>query len=607
MGSFTNLKTQHKTMLAGVLPLVFTVILAAITTFNLLSIVDKAKWVDHTRVVLAEVGSIVGAAVDMETGMRGFLLAGKDQFLEPYNWGEQVAYKKLADLRATVSDNPPQVERLREAETTLRAWQTEIADAAIATRRRVGADLTMDDIAQLVGEARGKTYFDKFRSIMAEFAGIEERLMAERKAENDFVVSATYWAVGLTLLISIIVGVFAARFIGGLISAPIVSLTGIMSDLAKGDLEVQVEGLGRKDEIGEMSGAVEVFRKGMIEAEELRKEQEALQASKVEAEQQKLEEQAKIQQQREQQQAIQAERAQKIEQLAEQFRQDSNSILASVTAAVDEVGTLADGMKGAANQTKSLAEGTSSASGRASNSVQTVASAADQLSNSILEISQQVTKSAKISSGAVVQSEEANSLIQNLVEAADSIGTIVDLITDIAEQTNLLALNATIEAARAGDAGRGFAVVASEVKSLASQTSSATEQISSQIASIQKETDSVASKVEHIRNTIEETNEISTGISAAVEEQGVATQEIARSVDEVASGTLEVTQNIEQVDSAAEETENAAAKVQSASAEMSTQSKNLRETVARFLEQVQDVQSTDSVAHSTPKLQLASG
>lgn len=596
---FANLKTEYKTLFAGILPLFFTVILAAIATWNLSGVAGKAKWVDHTRVVLAEVGAIVGAAVDMETGMRGFLLAGKDEFLEPYHKGQKLAFNKLAELRNTVSDNPPQVARLHEAETTLRDWQTQISDVAIATRRRVGSDLTMDDIAQMVGEARGKLYFDKFRSIMAEFGSIEERLMIERKAESDSIVSSTFWIIGLTVLISMMVGIFAARYIGSLITGPIISLTGVMSKLAEGDLEVEVYGLDRRDEIGEMSGAVEVFRNGMLEAESLRQEQEAMQAAKVAAEKQKLDEQAEIQRERERQQAAQEKKTQKMAELAEQFRHESNSILRTVSTAVEEVSALAGVMKGAASQTKSLAQSTTSASSRASTSVQTVSSAAEQLSNSIMEISQQVTESAKISGGAVSQSQEANDLILGLVNAADSIGDIVDLITDIAEQTNLLALNATIEAARAGEAGRGFAVVASEVKSLASQTSKATEQISSQIQNIQTETGSVASKVKHIRTTIEKTSEISTSISAAVEEQGMATQEIARSVDEAASGTIEATQNVEKVDAAAQETEDAAAKVLTAAAEMTEQSRHLRETVDRFLNDVQAVQGTDSGTHPT--------
>ena len=134
--------------------------------------------------------------------------------------------------------------------------------------------------------------------------------------------------------------------------------------------------------------------------------------------------------------------------------------------------------------------------------------------------------------------------MQGLAKSAGRIGEVVGLINTIAAQTNLLALNATIEAARAGEAGRGFAVVASEVKSLASQTAKATEEISEQISDIQKVAGEAIDAIKGIGGIIGEVNEVATAIAAAVQQQGAATQEITRSTQFAAQGTKNVSDNI---------------------------------------------------------------
>ncbi|MEE9290429.1 MAG: methyl-accepting chemotaxis protein, partial [Alphaproteobacteria bacterium] len=184
---------------------------------------------------------------------------------------------------------------------------------------------------------------------------------------------------------------------------------------------------------------------------------------------------------------------------------------------------------------------------------------------------------------AVEETERTNATIEGLVEAAQKIGEVVDLINDIANQTNLLALNATIEAARAGDAGRGFAVVASEVKSLANQTAKATEEIGNQISAMQNVTEDAVGAIKSIGTIIGEISEISTSIASSVEEQGAATQEISRNVQEAATGTQEVNTNISGVNQLASETGAAAKQMLDASAELSKQAGSLGEDVKKFL------------------------
>jgi len=216
-------------------------------------------------------------------------------------------------------------------------------------------------------------------------------------------------------------------------------------------------------------------------------------------------------------------------------------------------------------------------------SVETVASASEELSASIDDISRQATHAAGIASRAVNRARETDSTVQGLAKTAGRIGEVVGLINSIAAQTNLLALNATIEAARAGDAGRGFAVVASEVKSLASQTAKATEDISEQIADIQKVAGDAIDAIKGIGSIIGEVNEVATAIAAAVQEQGAATQEITRGTQHAALGTKNVSENITGVKADADAAATAAKDVKHASETLETQSQPLGNQVTDFL------------------------
>jgi methyl-accepting chemotaxis protein len=204
----------------------------------------------------------------------------------------------------------------------------------------------------------------------------------------------------------------------------------------------------------------------------------------------------------------------------------------------------------------------------------------------ISEISRQVAQSATIAQRAVAEAAHTNGTMRGLAESAERIGEVVKLIREIASQTNLLALNATIEAARAGDAGKGFAVVASEVKTLASQTEKATEDIAGQITAIQSASIQAVQAIHGISSTIGEINEITTTIASAVGEQGAATQEIARNVQQAANASQDVTNNLSGVTRAANDTGAAAHQVLSSSEELSKQSETLRLRVETFLTRI---------------------
>ncbi|HVJ35851.1 MAG TPA: HAMP domain-containing methyl-accepting chemotaxis protein [Terriglobia bacterium] len=268
---------------------------------------------------------------------------------------------------------------------------------------------------------------------------------------------------------------------------------------------------------------------------------------------------------------------------AANFESHVKAVADLVLNAATDVQSMAQSMSRTAETTVGEAQSVSSASELAADNVNAVAAAAEQLASSVNEISRQTSRSSTIAAQAADQARTTNGQVQGLATAAQRIGDVVKLITDIANQTNLLALNATIEAARAGEAGKGFAVVASEVKSLATQTAKATDEISQQISAIQSETTVAVDAIQAIAKTIEEINQITTAVAAAVEEQGAATQEIGRNVENAASGTSEVARSIGNVRQSADETGSAAMKMLSAAEDLTRQSQGLQTEVDNFL------------------------
>jgi methyl-accepting chemotaxis protein len=243
-------------------------------------------------------------------------------------------------------------------------------------------------------------------------------------------------------------------------------------------------------------------------------------------------------------------------------------------------------MSGNSQQTTQQALSVSAAANQASTSVQTVAASAEQLSASIKEISNRVQSSTEALAETSRRASEATEVVQNLAEAAGRIGGVVQLINEIAGQTNLLALNATIEAARAGEAGKGFAVVANEVKTLAAQTSRATEEIKEQVALTQISTQKAVTVIDGIVASLGVAAETSGSISIAVEQQNAATAEIAQSVTQAAAGVGDISGIMSRVTVAAEETGLAASQVLDCTRSLSKEADGLRAVVQGFLEKV---------------------
>jgi len=272
--------------------------------------------------------------------------------------------------------------------------------------------------------------------------------------------------------------------------------------------------------------------------------------------------------------------------LAEGLEGSVQAVASGVSAAATQMERAAERMSATATATRGQASAAAAASTEASASIEEMAAAAEQLSTSIEEILRQVGRSTEIANRAADEAGRTNSTVAGLVDAAQEIGEVVDLISDIAGQTNLLALNATIEAARAGEAGKGFAVVAGEVKNLANQTARATEQISQRIEAIQDITGEAANTIRRIGETIVEINEISTTVASAMEQQGAATKEIAGNAAAVTGSARSSSENIERVANAADDAGTAASQVLGAATELTRQSQQLRSAVEGFLARI---------------------
>ena len=523
---------------------------------------ETKRWTVHTYKVIAQANNIIAAAVDMETGMRGYLLSGKESFLDPYKAGGQRFEKLVADLSKTVSDNPAQVKLLGEVKTTISDWKSKVTEPTIGLRRRIGDAKTMDDMADLVGKARGKQYFDKFRQLMADFSAEEEALMKQRQLANVATVENTYLVVGLCVAIALVFGIALAWLIGNGIANPISRLTAAMRALADGDTSVDIAGAGRRDEVGDMAEATQVFKDNAIEK------------ARMEAERAKLEEQAQEDKRRAQQD------------MADELESSVKTIVQTIASASVEMRATAENMETLAQQAGKQSTAVAGATEEAASNVQAMAAASEELASSISEVAGQATESRNVTNDAQQTSHQAVEAIQELADMAQKIGDVVNLIQEIAEQTNLLALNATIEAARAGDAGKGFAVVASEVKELASQTAKATEEISSQISAMQSATENSVKAIEGIREVMGGLGESAISIAAAVEEQQASTQEISRSAQQAASGTQDVSSNISSVHSAVNETGAAASQVLGSASQLSEQSEALERQMDKFLNDI---------------------
>jgi len=433
-----------------------------------------------------------------------------------------------------------------------------VAPAIAATRGESGVMLathTRKHIEQAVG------YAHTIGAYAYPGLGWSVLVRIEDTAINAVANQVALW-MQIALVVSVVVIALLAWLIGRNIAGSISGMTEAMRALAGGDKAIEVPGVGRKDEIGGMAGALQVFKDQALEVDRM-------QVAAKEAEKRAEE-----------------DKRRSLHALADGFQASVGKIVMSVTSASTQLQSTAQTMAATADETGRQSVAVAAASEEATTNVQTIAAATEELTASISEISRQVAEASQITSQAVEDAKKTDATVRSLSDAAQKIGNVVQLINDIASQTNLLALNATIEAARAGEAGKGFAVVASEVKSLATQTAKATDEIGGQIKAMQSVTDEAVTAIRNIAATIDKISAISTAIAGAVGQQGEATKEIARNVDQAAVGTKEVTRNVDGVSQAAIKTGASANEVLKATQTVATSAAEMTAQIDGFLQKV---------------------
>ena len=379
---------------------------------------------------------------------------------------------------------------------------------------------------------------------------------AEIETSVEFKINFLLFGMVGMVLVMLALAVLISRVF---IVKPIARQIKVMDDLSNANLQVTVPDADRKDEVGRIAQALEIFRQELVKAEEARAEaarQEIRNAERLKAER---------------------------EAIAGDFESKMGSLANAFASSSKEVSEAARSLAASAEETSRQAQAVSDAAGNASNNVQTVAASTEEMNASVQEIGVQITHAAEIARQASEATDLTHGEIRDLSRAAAQIGEVVELITTIAGQTNLLALNATIEAARAGDMGKGFAVVAQEVKELAAQTAKATEVIGGKVNEIQGATQRTVGSIEKIVTIISDIRQATSAIASAIEEQGAATREIAYNTQSAAQGTQGVNDNISGVGRAAEMTGAASTQMMSLSNSLSTQAANLQDEVVRFV------------------------
>jgi methyl-accepting chemotaxis protein len=451
-------------------------------------------------------------------------------------------------LHAVSSADEKIVQALKEASTLFEEYRQALAKLIENSK----------SVAELVAQLN-----ESAAAIVKGAGAMKGDLVSEQRrleAESDATVAQTERLILMLAAGGFLLGGVLAVLLGKGISRPMIEMCKAMRKLAGGNFEIVLPGLGRKDELGEMAAAVEEFKmQAIAKAERDAAAQDA------------------------QNRASSAARRAELIRFADEFEAAVGSIVSNVSASAVQLEEAAGTLTRTADTTQSLSTQVAGASEEASSNMQSVATATEELSASVDEIGRRVRDSNRIAEAAVLQAQQTDDRIGKLSRAAQEIGDVVKLITAIAEQTNLLALNATIEAARAGDAGRGFAVVAAEVKSLASQTAKATDEISSHISGMQGATQESVAAIKEIGGTIGQISSIASAIASAVEQQSGATQEIARNVQSVAQGTHQAAANIMQVNRGASETGIASGEVMISARTLSSESLRLREELERFM------------------------
>ncbi|MGX6600859.1 methyl-accepting chemotaxis protein [Micromonosporaceae bacterium Da 78-11] len=459
-------------------------VIGALSFTSVGSLRDSSQMVDHTYQVLEKITAVESSPKDAETGQRGFLITGKQDYLAPYEQAQQDLVTEQQALRELTADNATQQQRL---DTLAPLVEAKLAELKQTIDLRAGPG-GFDAALKVVLTDQGKAVMDQIRTVLTDMSTGERALLGVRADAASSSATRTRAVVsfgsGLLLLLMATAGYILSRRIGG----PVRDVTTALKD---GDLTVTVP-VHTTDELAVMATSLNAA----------------------------------------------------TARLRDTIGSQMGRAAVTLPAAAEELSAVSTELQSAAADAAAKATTATTATEDVNTGVQSIAAGAEQMSASISEIASNAAQATEVARQGVTVAQRTTDQVTELGAASAEIGDVVRLITSIAEQTNLLALNATIEAARAGELGKGFAVVAGEVKELAQQTAKATEEITQRIAAIQGSSGSAAQAIGEITEVIHRIGDYTTTIASAVEEQTATTGGMSRTVAEAATSSGDVVHTV---------------------------------------------------------------
>ncbi len=565
--------------------------------FSLKEIEQADAWNTHTYTVLDQANVLINSVINQETGVRGFLVSGDENFLEPYLGGKKSFKDALDRLLHLTSDNPAQQERLRRVERFEQEWRTTIAEREISLMRDPA---TREEARSLEASGAGKSLMDSLRGAHAEFDQAERGLLTVRSAEKEASSSFAILAIRLGSAFMLVVAVAIGWLLTRNIASPIVAMTAVMQNLTQGKTDVAIPARGRQDEIGAMASALEVFKANAEKVKRLGEEQEAAQAAKEQELAAAREKETKFQQEIDSvteaaskgdfsrritidhREGIFLSIANRINGLNDTVRQatdelgtvlaamakgdltkritadyqgkfgelknDANNTAEQLAAIVAQIQTATSEVGNAATEISSGTGDLSERTEQAASSLEETAASTEEMSATVKQNAESAVNASQLAEAANQSASKGGDVVEQAVGAmsgiegsAQKITDIIGVIDEIAFQTNLLALNASVEAARAGEAGKGFAVVAQEVRQLAQRSAQAASDIKTLI---QDSNSQVKDGVQLVNQAGEALGEIVTSIDKVT---GIV-REISSASQEQAAGVQEINHSITSMD-----------------------------------------------------------